>query len=442
MAMSMSVSSSSRQFPAGEMSSMSQKPQLLKFRPSCWSTESYGLVLIAVSAFFYSSMGAFVRLATQSGIPSTEMVFVRAAFQGSLVFVALFFFTENTKNNSHENLEKSTLPSSSTSQSTSSQLSTIQRYLIYAPLGNARLRPLILARGAVGGCGFVLYFFTLSALPLGDAVALLSLSPVVTVMVAPFFLPSERRWHPLHVAAALLTVVGSCFIAQPAVLFGDNRNDDESQQSKQSGATSTATDTTTHMDNNTHASSIHINSWGYLTAALGCCTGAGVFILIRIAGKSGAHTLQLLSSWVLFGLIFSVVLGVMLPTTSDTSWYIPESKEVWGYLLACCILGSAAHFLLNFAARHAHPGLVAIVKSSGIVWAYILQILLFDNIPTWTTCGGVLLVGASLALVSLQKLWDQSSPTNDYNGEKPNGESAASGEITPLLVNAGGPHKS
>ena len=126
MAMSMSVSSSSRQFPAGEMSSMSQKPQLLKFRPSCWSTESYGLVLIAVSAFFYSSMGAFVRLATQSGIPSTEMVFVRAAFQGSLVFVALFFFTENN-NNSHETLEKSTLPSSTASPASALTVTTVRR---------------------------------------------------------------------------------------------------------------------------------------------------------------------------------------------------------------------------------------------------------------------------------------------------------------------------
>ena len=194
--------------------------------------------------------------------------------------------------------------------------------------------------------------------------------------------------RPLHIVAAITTVVGSFLIARPAFLFG--------------------------VDPHAEPKLATYNSFGYVTAAMGTCTGAGVFILIRKAGKSGAHTLQLLFSWVVFGLLFSFLLGVAIPLGKGSwYWYFPTSKLVWIYVLGCCSLGSVAHFLLNFAARHSNPGLASIVRSSGIMWAYLLQILLFDQVPTRLTCVGVVLVSTSLVLVSIQKMLDTSNKTED-----------------------------
>jgi hypothetical protein len=39
-------------------------------------------------------MGAFVKLVTQYGVPSTELVFIRAAFQGFPVIMAMLWFQE------------------------------------------------------------------------------------------------------------------------------------------------------------------------------------------------------------------------------------------------------------------------------------------------------------------------------------------------------------
>jgi drug/metabolite transporter (DMT)-like permease len=301
-------------------------------KPKCLSTETYGLCIIGLSALLYSVMGAFVKLATQSGLPSTEIVFIRALFQGSLVTAASLCFREAPSSEKHDNNQLET---------------TRPKLIIQSPLGNASIRHVVIARGACGGCGFVLYYFTISALPLGDAVALLSLSPVVTVWASAAFAGQPIR--PLHALSAVTTVLGTFLIARPDFIFGP------------------ATEQTSHPPR---------DSLGYVTALLGTCTGAGVFLLMRKAGKVGAHTLQLLFSWVLFGLIFSSLLGVALPAIfgQTLSWALPPSKAVWGFLLGCCCFGTVAHFLLNFAARHSNPGLASIVRSSGILWAYAMII--------------------------------------------------------------------
>ncbi|CAB9508162.1 solute carrier family 35 member G1 [Seminavis robusta] len=335
-------------------------------------------------------MGAFVKLVTLSGIPATELVFIRATVQGLVVVLAMGCFREIPSTNQIR-YDPSTASGGDDDNELLQERS--RPLLISVPLGSADIRAVVLARGAVGGCGFCLYFYTISVLPLGDAVALLSLSPVVTVWAtAVFFREPMRR---LHVISAITTLVGSVLIAQPNFLFGS----DEVSQS--ASAVSSAA-----------------KSSGYVTAALGTCTSAGVFLLMRKAGKVGAHTLQLLFSWVVFGILFSFLLGVVLPLGKG-GWRMPSSPQTWANIAGCCCFGMTAHFCLNFAGRHSNPGLASIVRASGILWAYLLQFFLFDHVPTLWTIVGVVLVSLSLVLVSVQKLLDNpgasSAPTAEQS---------------------------
>ena len=55
------------------------------------SEESWGLLLVLISAIFYALAGAFVKLAhIQGDLPSTELVFARGIFQGGLVVLGLY----------------------------------------------------------------------------------------------------------------------------------------------------------------------------------------------------------------------------------------------------------------------------------------------------------------------------------------------------------------
>lgn len=359
---------------------MQPTPPPLFCQPSCLSTESYGLLLLLISAMLYSVMGLFVKLASNTGIPSTELVFMRAIFQGSLVVGGMIWFRIDNENDNDNNDEESLI--TTTSERNKQQIQQQNRpRLITQPFGNTVSRNVVLARGALGGIGFVLYFYTISALPLGDAIALISLHPIVTILAAAIFLGETIRVG--HVMACLCSVLGSILIAQPTILFGSSQN--------------TMDDDTNHNDTT--------SSLGYITALLGTFAASGVIVLIRKSGKVGAHTLQLLWSWAFFGTSFSSVLG-MWNQNRDSAWTWPSSSTAWLYVLALCMLGSVGHFCMNFAGKFARAGLASIVRSSDIMFAYVWQIMILKQIPGLTTLIGVFFICISLIIVAAEQAMD------------------------------------
>jgi drug/metabolite transporter (DMT)-like permease len=239
----------------------------------------------------------------------------------------------------------------------------------------------VLTRGCVGGLGFVLYFYTISVLPLGDAVTLLSMYPIITIFFARIFLGEIAR--TTHILAAVASVTGAILIARPRFLFGS-------------------------VDNGPLPDAGGGIPWlGYMTAALGSCTGSAVFILIRKAGTVGAHTLQLLFSWVCFGTIFSLAFGILQSKHDDGEWRLPPSRTSWMYVMCLCCIGSAAHFLMNYAGRLAPAGLASVTRSSGLMWAYMFEVLIFREVPKASTIVGVVLIAMSLVAITLQKVRDE-----------------------------------
>jgi drug/metabolite transporter (DMT)-like permease len=296
-------------------------------------------------------MACFVKLATASGLPSSELVFLRAVFQGSLVVLALFWYTD-------PNVGENDL-------------------LIVRPFGSKTVRLVVIARGVVGGLGFLLYYHTYSVLPLGDAVTILSLSPVITIPAAAVFLKEKIRIS--HIFATVASLVGSILLARPSFLFGR----DESNNNNQPDHSST----------------------GYLTGILGACCGATVYILMRRAGKEGVHTLQLLFSWCIFGFLYSFAFGLLLPMAVGLGnpFVVPPTQSSWMYVSGVCVFGSMGHFLLNYAGRYAPAGLGSIVRSSGIMWSYLLEVLVFHQVPQKSTILGVSLILVSLVTIAIEK---------------------------------------
>ena len=158
--------------------------------------ESQGLLVLLLSSVLFSIMGYFVQRTTiLSGIPSTELVCIRAAFQGFLTVPVM-----------------SRIPASTEAQGGPAYQSGKGRPLILSPFGGTpEVRRVVVARGAVGGFGFVMFYYTLSALPLGDATALLSLKSVLTVLGGGMFLGETIRAS--HAGAAVASAAGAFLIA-------------------------------------------------------------------------------------------------------------------------------------------------------------------------------------------------------------------------------------
>jgi drug/metabolite transporter (DMT)-like permease len=166
------------------------------FRPSWLSVETYGLILVFFSAIFYALAGAFVKLGhLYGGLPSTELVFARGIFQGSLVVLGLYICRDAKG----------------------------QR-LIAHPFGkSAEAQKLVWMRGIIGGAGFLLDYHCMSVLPLGDAMTLMSLYPFITIVLARIFLQEEIK--ALHLFTTIASVLGAVFIGQPTFLFGGGAGD-------------------------------------------------------------------------------------------------------------------------------------------------------------------------------------------------------------------------
>mmetsp|Transcript_26975 Transcript_26975/g.62066 ORF Transcript_26975/g.62066 Transcript_26975/m.62066 type:complete len:374 (-) Transcript_26975:323-1444(-) len=330
-------------------------PAAITIKPN-WlqnETENYALLLLALSALLFSGMGCFLKLASETGIPSTELVFIRVTFQGTIIVVMMMFVGESDDS------------SSDTS-----------RALIWKPFGASRdVVIVVLTRGFFGGIGFILYFYSIKALPIGDAITLFSLYPIITIFLARLILGEQIK--PWNLVAAGVSAIGAICIAQPSFLFHSN---DASLEPKP-------------------------NLFGYVTASFGSIFGALVMVLIRKAGKAGAHTLQLFFSWGTFGISFSLLFSLLF-NGLEGSWRFPPQDSLW-YLLGMCSFGSVAHFLMNYAGKNAPAGLGSIMRSTDIVWAYLVEIIVFHQVPNTLTRIGVTLVVVSLIIVAIQKVKDQ-----------------------------------
>ena len=393
--------------------------------------ESCGLLYILLSAILFSIAGAFLKKTGQFGIPSTELVFFRAIFQGFFVVLGMLHFRVNVDDSSSTSaaptgihrrtsitypLKKQNVSIARDGhtgigegdqiqdQSFISMIRSINRQidsqkeeglqgqtqetdmnengelLIWVPFGRSGFeKKIVILRGIIGGgFGFICFFFSIKSLPLGDAITLFSLYPIYTIFLANVFLNEPITCR--HTIIAVLSVIGGSLIAGPSFFIERDPDQVEDEQ---------------------------YNPLGYVTALVGGVFAASVFILIRRAGTLGVHTMQLLFSWCCFGILASIVFGMTFGRMVEGIWVRPVGCEALLLILATCAFGTAAHGLLNYAGRFVPAGQCAIVRSTDILWAYLLEVFMFNEVPTLTTIVGVVLISTSMVMVALEKVQEE-----------------------------------
>mmetsp|Transcript_13407 Transcript_13407/g.21927 ORF Transcript_13407/g.21927 Transcript_13407/m.21927 type:complete len:416 (-) Transcript_13407:165-1412(-) len=339
--------------------------------------ESTALTIMFLSALLFSVMGVFVKLAAESGVPAFQLVFMRATAQGVVVLSGLFY------------------------------------YKVPTWFGEHPTRKWVLLRGVLGGCGFCCYFFTIVLLPIGDAISLSSLYPVVTVVVARIMLGEPITI--LKATSILLSAGGAILVAQPSFLFD-----------KGGGHAS--------------AESHHPYAWiGYLTAMGGSLIGGCLFVIVRKA--KAAHLLNLLWSWVVGSMLISFVLA---NTVSRMTF---PSKLGWVYIAGMCTFGTFGHFMMNYAGQKAPAGPSALLRSTDVAFAYLWEFVIFKTAANGITILGVCMIGAGILLVAYSKyqerrgksaLEENSSTTtrggmvDEEEEEKMEDSQIELGEITPV----------
>ncbi len=268
-----------------------------------------GLHLMAMSALMFSMMATFVKMG-KGRFPVQELITFRCLFIMTITLPILI---------------AGRLP------------------ILGAPERRGRL----FLRGVLGFCSMSAYFWTLTRLPVADAIVIQYTNPIFTTLFATWFLGergSSRLWLVI-----LLCLFGVAAVAKPG--FGGDP----------------------------------------LAVAVGLCSAAGAgtsYTLIRsLQGKESAHTIIFYLP--LISLPFSIAIAA-------PEWVWPTGWE-WGLILGIVGTSYLGQVLLTKALEREHAGRAMTMNYLSVAFGSIAGWAFFGTPPDLLTLVGVALILGSVS---------------------------------------------
>jgi drug/metabolite transporter (DMT)-like permease len=213
-----------------------------------------------------------------------------------------------------------------------------------------------LARGVLLAAATLLYFTSISVLPLADAAAIAFVLPLFVAALAVPML-GERLDLPrlLAIAAGL---AGALIIVRPgSTLF---------------------------------------TFYALLPMAMALCNALYQILTRKVAGVE--HPLT--------SLVWGAIVGaVLLSAIAPFAWVTPDHPGHWALLGVIGLLASVGHYLLIKAYDYANATLLAPYVYTGLVWAMLLGLAVFGDLPDgWSLAGMAVIAASGLFLAGRQRV--------------------------------------
>ena len=223
-----------------------------------------------------------------------------------------------------------------------------------SPLGQRR--GLLFVRGVLGTGGLVCFFYAVMNLPLAEATVLHYLNPVLTALFAALFL-KERAGRNL-IVSLVLSSVGVLVLTRPAALFG--------------GAPS------------------ELPPLAVGVAILGAVFAAAAYTTVRRLSRTEDPLVIVM--W------FPLVAVPLVTPTVVPSFVMPQGTD-WLLLLGMGVFTQVGQVGLTRGLKFLPAGRAMALSYLQIVFAAVLGILIFREVPNgWTLAGAALvLTGAWFA---------------------------------------------
>lgn len=239
-------------------------------------------------------------------------------------------------------------------------------------------RIMLMVRSFVGTSGLMLSFYAFRNMPLADASVIVFSVPVFVSIFARIFL--KEPCGIFNVISIVLTLIGVILITRPPIIFGSvaksllNIDEDSS------------------------------NPWGAAAAFGSTLFGANVYILLR--ALKGLHFSVIMTNFGSFALVQTVFVSWLIGALCVPACGLDR------LLVVCLALFSfSGQILLTMSLQLEQAGPIAIARSADIVFAFIWQVLFFNEVPNKFSILGAVLVLSSVLLVGLRK-WALSLPEN------------------------------
>ncbi|XP_045770222.1 solute carrier family 35 member G1 [Maniola jurtina] len=228
-------------------------------------------------------------------------------------------------------------------------------------------RILLVLRSIVGTVGLMLSFYAFRNMPLADASVIVFSVPVFVALFARVFLKEPCGiWNTVSI---VLTLVGVILITHPPFIFGESESVGNPNYNSLRGA---------------------------IAAFVSTIFGANAYVLLRVL--KGLHFSVIMTNFgaiaIVQTLFYSFVFGVLCMPNCGTERFLVVCLAIFSYL---------GQILLTMSLQMEQAGPVAIARSADIVFAFLWQVMFFDEIPSkYSVCGAVLVL-SSVLLVGLRK---------------------------------------
>ncbi|XP_041972349.1 solute carrier family 35 member G1 [Aricia agestis] len=242
-------------------------------------------------------------------------------------------------------------------------------------------RILLVLRSIVGTVGLMLSFYAFRNMPLADASVIVFSVPVFVALFARVFLKEPCGiWNTISI---VLTLVGVILITHPPFLFGN-----------------------TAIESNQN----YNNFKGAIAAFVSTIFGANAYVLLRVL--KGLHFSVIMTNFgaiaILQTLSYCFILGVLCMPNCGTDRFLVVCLALFSYL---------GQILLTMSLQLEQAGPVAIARSADIVFAFLWQVMFFNEMPNKFSIFGAVLVLSSVLLVGLRK-WALALPADSQLRKK------------------------
>jgi len=197
--------------------------------------------------------------------------------------------------------------------------------------------------------------------------------PVFVAIFARLFL--KEPCGLFSAVSVCLTLIGVVLITRPPLLFG---------HSIPALASS--------PDQEEEGSDV----WGAVAAFSATLFGANAYVLLR--ALKGLHFSVIMTNFGSFALV-----QTLLVTWALGALCIPRCGLDRLLVVALALFSFGGQILLTLALQLEQAGPVAIARSADIVFAFIWQVLFFQEVPNRYSIGGAILVTSSVVLTGLRK---------------------------------------
>jgi len=223
----------------------------------------------------------------------------------------------------------------------------------------------LLLRGLFGFSALFLFFYTITTIPLGEAITLNKTSPLFVAILA-FFMLGEKL-STKSMIALLLGFLGVGLITKPlGILIG----------------------------------------FDHFLGLLGGFLAAAAYTTIRKI-KDIYDSRSIVLSFMGVGVIVPILLFILtsyhVPQSLEfiiTPFVMPSSYKVWGFLTIIGITATISQWLLTLAYSNSHAGIIGIASYSNIPFAIFFGTLLGDKTPDLFTFAGIALIVLSGIMIT------------------------------------------